>query len=100
MKQIEFNVWPNAYLKGGESCNVKDIHEIINVNVTSKTEQPCLQIFNSGYRVTSENIDWNYWNGCVFVDIDSKHYYNEVKKFNIDKIYDELYNQLIYIDNF
>lgn len=100
MKQIEFNVLPNAFLKGGKSCNVKDIHEIINVNVTSKTEQPCLQIFNSGYRVTSENINWNYWNGCVFVDIDSKHYYNEVKKFNIDKIYDELYNQLIYIENF
>ena len=100
MKQIEFNVWPNAYLKGGESCNVKDIHEIIKINPRNKEEQPCLQVFNTGYRVISDNIDWNNWNGCVFVDIDSKHYYNEVKKFDTEKLYDALYNELIYSSNF
>lgn len=100
MKQIEFNVWPNAYLKGGESCNVKDIHEIIKINPKNKEEQPCLQVFNTGYRVISDNIDWNNWNGCVFVDIDSKHYYNEVKKFDTEKLYDALYNELIYSSNF
>ena len=100
MKQIEFNVLPNAFLKGGKSCNVKDIHEIIKINPKNKEEQPCLQVFNTGYRVISDNIDWNYWNGCVFIDIDSKHYYNEVKKFDTEKLYDALYNELIYSSNF
>ena len=100
MKQIEFNVLPNAFLKGGKSCNVKDIHEIIKINPKNKEEQPCLQVFNTGYRVISDNIDWNYWNGCVFIDIDSKHYYNEVKKFDTEKLYDALYNELIYNSNF
>ena len=100
MKQIEFNVLPNAFLKGGKSCNVKDIHEIIKINPKNKEEQPCLQVFNTGYRVISDNIDWNYWNGCVFIDIDSKHYYNEVKKFDTEKLCDALYNKLIYYSNF
>lgn len=66
----------------------------INVRDTKKEDLPWLQVFNCGYRVSHENIDWNYWNGCVFVDIDSKHYYNECKKFNVEKVEVALYKYL------
>ena len=42
MKQIEFNVLPNAFLKGGKSCNVKDIHEIIKINLTTICFTVCM----------------------------------------------------------
>lgn len=94
MKQILFNTG-NAYLKGGEKMNVLQLTDIDVVN-TKKDELPWLQMFNSGYRVNKTNIDWSKWNGCVYADIDSKHYYNEVRPFNVENLTKGLYDYLYY----
>ena len=67
---------------------------------TNKNDLPFLQVFDCGYRVSSMNIvDWNIWNGCVFIDIDSKKYYNEVEKFDADKVEDALCQYLLFTYN-
>lgn len=89
---IRFNSG-TTYHKTGQKMNVLSL-DSINVRDTKKEDLPWLQVFNCGYRVSHENIDWNYWNGCVFVDIDSKHYYNECKQFDVEKLEVGLYEYL------
>lgn len=52
-----------------------------------KSGLPWLQMFNIPKRVTTNNIDWNNWNGFVFIDIDSKHFYNEKHHFNTNELF-------------
>lgn len=100
MKNILFNSG-STYSHGGETMKIIDLQSI-DVKNTKKEDLPWLQVFNCGYRVTSENLDWNYWNGCVFVDVDSKRYYNDVKQFDAKRLLDLLYDYLLinYNDNF
>lgn len=91
-ERIEFNSG-TTYHKTGQEMNVLTL-DSISVTKTSKEDLPWLQVFNCGYRVSHNNIDWKYWNGCVFVDIDSKHYYNDCKKFDADKLEEYLYEHL------
>ena len=100
MGDILFNSG-TTYHKTGQKMDVLSI-DCINVKDTKKEDLPWLQVFNCGYRVSHDNIDWKYWNGCVFVDIDSKHYYNDCKKFDADKLEEYLYEhlQLCYTQNF
>ena len=70
------------------------------VTETEKNKLPWLQLFTTGYRVGSENIDWSKWNGCVYSDIDSKHYYNECKPFNVDNLFKALYDYLYFNFNY
>ena len=102
MKDIKFN-YGSMYDKSGQQMKVVtlesiDIHTISKV----KSKQPWCQLFSTGYRVTSENTDWSKWNGCVYSDIDSKHYYNEVRKFNESELRECLYLYLLtnYNENF
>ena len=67
-ERIEFNSG-TTYHKTGQKMDVLSI-DCINVKDTKKEDLPWLQVFNCGYRVSHNNIDWKYWNGCVFVDID------------------------------
>lgn len=94
MKQILFNSG-STYTKAGDKMNVLQLSDIDVVN-TKKEDLPWLQMFNSGYRVNKANIDWNTWNGCIYSDIDSKHYYNDVRKFNTENLKQSLYNYLYY----
>ena len=89
MKQILFNSG-SAYDKGGDKMNVVEINSI-DVKNKEKNKLPWLQVFNSGYRVTTDNIDWKTWNGCVFADVDTKRYYNNKKRFDPQKLLDALY---------
>jgi len=100
MKQILFNSG-TTYHKENQKMDVVELKSI-NIKETKKEDLPWLQIFNCGYRVTSNNINWKYWNGCVFVDVDSKRYYNNVKKFNPQELLDLLYDYLLinYNENF
>ena len=67
---------------------------------TNKSDLPFIQVFDCGYRVSSKNIvDWNIWNGCVFIDIDSKKYYTEVETFDADKLEDALCQYLLFTYN-
>lgn len=84
-----------GYSKSTEEKTVKQLSEI-DVIHTKKEDLPWLQVFNSKYRITNDTLDWSLWNGCVYIDIDSKHYYNEVKKFDTNKLFSSLYDYLFY----
>ena len=86
----------NVLPKGGDKMEVKTLREIPTTNSGEKTSKIWLQMFDCGYRVTTKNIDWSTWNGCVYSDIDSKHYYNECKPFNVDNLFKALYDYLFY----
>lgn len=81
--------------KGGDKMCVKTIQEIPTTKSKEKTSKIWLQMFDCGYRVTTENIDWSTWNGCVYSDIDSKHYYNECRMFNADNLRLGLHDYLL-----
>ena len=109
MEPIKFNYCiPREYKKNGEikyalvegskSLNVGTLQEIkqySNINIP-KNGQPWVQLFNSGYRVTNDTLDWKLWNGCVYIDLDTKRYYNEVKKFDTDILLKGIYDYLFY----
>jgi len=81
--------------KGGDVLNVKTLREIATPHKEEKSANVWLQMFDCGYRVTSNNIEWSSWNGCVYSDIDSKHYYNECKPFDSDKLKEGLHEYLL-----
>ena len=81
--------------KGGDKMAVKTLREIPTVDDEEKASKIWLQMFNCGYRVTSSNIKWDSWNGCVYSDIDSKHYYNECKPFEAQKLEEALHEYLL-----
>lgn len=84
-----------GYSKSTEEKTTKQLNEIDVLN-TRKEDLPWIQVFNSKYRITNETLDWKLWNGCVYVDIDSKHYYNEVRPFNTDVLLKGLYDYLFF----
>ena len=57
-----------------------------------KAELPSVQMFDCDYRVANANLDWNLWNGCVYVDIDSKKY---KPGFDVEKVGNDLIKALI-----
>ena len=98
MAKILFNKgW--KYTKGGETMEVVSLPDVV-VSETDKDNLPWLQLFNTGYRVTTASLDWSGWNGCVYSDIDSKHYYNECKPFDADKLRNGLHDYLLIYYNF
>lgn len=81
MKSIQFCELQNRFVKSGESgrritLTDYDFDQLVGV---PKGDLPLIQLFNTDCRVSSQNVDWDSWNGCVYIDIDSKHYYNEVR---------------------
>ena len=96
------NNWNWRLPKGGDKMNINLANEIPIKEYESKNAYPWLQMCNSGYRVDKKHGNENCWNGCVFIDLDTKHYYNEVKKFNPEKLEKILYEVLIrdYYNNF
>ena len=81
-------------MKGGEDMEVVRLQDVV-VSDLDKKDLPWLQLFDTGYRVTSDNIDWSRWNGCVYSDIDSKHYFEECRKFDVDNLCKMLYEYLL-----
>ena len=95
MKNIRFNVG-SSFDKTGAPTKVLSLDNIkVPANCT-KEQQPFIQIYNSGRRVSSmtKDMDWSWWNGCVIIDVDSKHYYNDVRKFNEDEVLEALHSVL------
>lgn len=93
MVKIQFNKG-NTYTKGGAVMEIVNLQDIV-VKDAAKSDLPWLQLFNTGRRVTSDNIDWSAWNGCVYSDIDSKHYYKECKQFDPNKLKNALHEYLL-----
>lgn len=80
---------------GGEKMQVKPLKDIKIGKNKEKGAMPWLQMFNCGYRVKTDIIDWESWNGCVYSDIDSKHYYEECKPFKADVLMNALHEYLL-----
>lgn len=93
MIDIKFNTG-NTFDKGGDIMSVKNLYEIKVAQGTKKEDLPWLQMFNSGKRETKDTTDWSKWNGCVYSDIDSKHYYDECRHFNVDVLKEKLLRYL------
>ena len=61
----------------GTPCDVKTM-ETFDINTCANIDKEKgnlygLQVFDCGYRVSkSEDNLFNHWNGCIFVDLDSK----------------------------
>ena len=58
-----------------------------------KSSLPYVQFFNTGYRVTSNNIDWSSWNNCCFIDIDTKKY-KDINNVNLDIVEKNIFKEL------
>lgn len=97
MAPIRFCELKNRFVKsGGQGKQVTLTEYDVNIlNGVDKGDLPLIQLFDTDYRVSTQNVDWNLWNGCVYIDIDSKHYYNEVRQFDIDRLFDLLYEYLL-----
>lgn len=102
--EIKFNAGHTHFLKSGSPMFIDTLDNILSKvpENAPKDKLPWLQIFNTGFRVSGSNVNWKYWNGCVFVDIDSKNYYNNVRHFNVNVLEKGLHNflQYNYTDNF
>ena len=100
MKEYKFNYCiPREYkdkngeikysiCKGGEKMNVDTLKEIqskANPNLP-KEAQPWCQVFNNGYRVTKETLNYKEWTGFTFSDVDSKWFYKFERKFDVNKL--------------
>lgn len=88
--------------QGGSPCNTYSILEIENQRVNglldtdkNSISTSSLQIFDCGYRIIKDNPDlWNFWNGDVFLDLDSK-YAPDINSVNLNKFEKDLYDCLI-----
>lgn len=65
--------WTKA---NSEACPVINIREFDASSQFGliKDQLDAIQMFTSNYRMSNDCMDWNLWNGCVFVDIDTKKY--------------------------
>ena len=83
-KDKETNEIKYCLCRGGEKMNVDvitNIQKLVKPNLP-KDAAPWCQVFNNGYRVTKDNLNWEEWTGFTFADVDSKYYYNFEKRFN------------------
>ena len=83
---------------GSEKMNIDtldNIQKLVNPKLP-KDAMPWCQVFDNGYRVTHDNLDWKEWNGFTFIDIDSKLYYNNVRPFDVDKLLNAIYDEAQY----
>ena len=90
------NNWNWHLPKVGSKMNINLVNEIPIKEYESKNAYPWSQVFTSGYRIGRENCDYTLWNGCVVIDLDTKHYYDEVKPFDVNKLRDALHEYLSY----
>jgi len=77
-----------AICKGGEKMNIDNldnIQKLINGNLP-KAAHPWCQVFNNGYRVTKDRLNYEEWTGITFADIDSKYFYQFEKPFNVNAL--------------
>lgn len=87
--------------KGGSPCKTYSILEIENQRVNGLLDTDknsiytaSLQIFDCGYRIIKDNPDlWNYWNGDIFLDLDTK-YAPDIDTINLIDFEQKLYNAL------
>ena len=91
-------------VRGNERMEVdtlKNIQKLADVN-KPKNAQPWGQVFNNGYRVVTESLDYSEWCGFTFSDIDSKWFYDFNKPFDVMKLLKGIIKnaEILYYSNF
>lgn len=82
---IKFNYFATTYdAKIDAVCTPTSIDyiykSITNPDVDKKL-LPYIQMYDNGKRVGKDNFNIEYWNNCVYVDIDSKYFFENDKTF-------------------
>ena len=89
---------------GNEKMSVDTLDNIQKLADASKPKgaQPWGQVFNNGYRVVTESLDYKDWCGITFSDVDSKWFYNYNKPFKVDVLLNGLKEnaEMMYYSNF
>lgn len=88
--------------RGGEKMEVDTLDNIqkhSNIN-KPKDAQPWIQIFNNGFRVTNENLNWEEWTGFTWIDIDSKWFYKFEHPFDVNKLLNAIIDKAPYMYNY
>ena len=103
-KDSKTNEIKYAICNGNEKMDVDSIDNIQKLadDKKPKNAQPWCQIFNNGYRVVTESVEYKDWTGFTFSDIDSKWYYNYNKPFDVLKLLKGIVRnaEQLYPDNF
>lgn len=88
--------------RGGEKMNIDTLENIQHEIKTDlpKEGAPWCQVFNNGYRVTRDNLDWSDWTGFTFADIDSKYFYKYEKRFDVDLLLETIVKNAPYLYNY
>ena len=101
-KDKETNEIKYCLCRGGEKMDIDildNIQKLVNPKLP-KAAQPWVQVFDNGYRVTHDNLEWNDWNGFTFIDIDSKLFYKSCHPFDVEKLLNSIVEKAPYMFNY
>lgn len=79
---------------------IEYIQKLIPNDNHLKDGDPFCQVFNTGYRVATENLEYKNWMGLTFSDIDSKYYYTFNKPFNVNRLLNAIKDTAPYLFNY
>lgn len=90
--------------RGNEKMDIDSLDNIQKLADASKPKnaQPWGQVFNNGYRVVTDSLDYRDWCGITFSDVDSKWFYDFNKPFKVDVLLKGLKEnaEILYYSNF
>lgn len=81
--------------RSGEKMDIDTLDNIqkkVNKDLP-KEAMPWCQVFNNGYRVTHDNLNFKDWTGITFIDVDSKLFYKNVRSFDVNKLLNAILNE-------
>lgn len=78
---IKFGWDESAYLKNGDKLKLTTIKDI---KINSNTNKSYVQMYDCGYRVGNDNLDYINWNCCIYTDVDYKWWYLSDKTDKLD----------------
>ena len=97
----KFSFWWNNRLKTGDKMNC-DALPVICDNILYKYDNklglqcPYIKLFDCNYRIDNENLNYEYWNGCIVIDIDYKKYISKNDIYpNPEKVYKDIIDYLV-----
>ena len=97
----KFSFWWNNRPKTGDKMNC-DALPVICDNILYKYDNKSglqctyIKLFDCNYRMDNENLNYEYWNGCIVIDIDYKKYISKNDVYpNPEKVYKDIIDYLV-----
>ena len=97
----KFSFWWDNRLKTGGKMNCDTLPVICDnilykYNNKSGLQCPYIKIFDCNYRIDNENLNYEYWNGSIVIDIDYKKYMTKNNVYsNPEKVYKDIVDYLV-----